>query len=496
MAASLTNGFKNSWALWLVFVIFCALYFYNISGWLMHDDEGTDFYEVWQLAEGSQPGVDYLAEQQPLYLQSGRFLMTHSKNDVLALRGFAAGQVLLGALILALVVNKIWGQASAVLSLGLLLGSGLLYEQARLFRPDPMMLAWELVGLAAVLTAVHQKKNWLWAVAGGCFGTAVLWKLFGVFPVVGLIIFFAYWLGKERQRWPQIVRTGLFFAIPFLLVAGGGSLLLYSQLGFYYREAFIYHLQANQTNGIGHQMLIVAGGYLLFLVSNAIFFFILPLRYLNRRQPKGNGLATAVLATQLLTPLIFLLITRPIHLRYYLFLLPTLAVLFAIEAAKMGRTVLQQAPKARPLTPLFILLIVAAGWLMTQPGIPDLLQRQETGTLELAAWVAEQTAPTDVVVSDYAGINYFAKRPSIYEASIIAGAQIDSGAITGALLAERIEEANAKLVLVHVAGGEPTPHQMVNLADYAQFREFLESHFRLVMIFDRAGQQIEVFERR
>lgn len=494
------KGLRPSWAKWgfaCGLVPLClVLYLFNLGGWLMHDDEGTDFYEVWQLSEGQQPGTDFLAEQQPLYLLSGRLIMTNSSNPAYALRLFSVLQVFLGALILTITTNKVFGKNNAILSFGILLGCGMLYEQARLFRPDPMMLAWELGGLAAVLWAVDQEKRWLWVVAGACFGTAVLWKLFGVFPVLGLAIFFLYRLVREPQKWREIVSTGIIFAVPFLIVAGGISLLLYNKLGFYYQEAFVYHLEANQNNGFGHQLLIVLGGYLLFLISNAIFIFILPLRFLNRKQPRKSGLPTTILVTQLLTPIFFLLITRPIHLRYYLFLLPTLTLLLAKEGATLIKTLSKEAPQAKPLKPLLLLLIIISGWLITQPNIPDLLQRQETDTLALAELVAQSTNPADIVVSDYASINFFAKRASIYEASIIAGAQIDSGSITGKLLIDRMEQTDAKMVLVHVAGGEPTPHQMVNLADYDQFREYLITNFQLLTIFDRAGQQIEVYERK
>ncbi|MCB9008385.1 MAG: glycosyltransferase family 39 protein, partial [Ardenticatenaceae bacterium] len=496
MTRRLPTFVSNNWLLLGLAILCAGLYLANIGGWLMHDDEGTDFYEIWRLAEGEQPGIDFLAEQQPLYLLSGSFLLTHSRNPVPILRGFAAVQVLAASFVLALVVNRIWGQESAILSLGLLLGCGMLYEQARLFRPDPMMFAWEVGGLAAVLTAVHHKKRWLWSVAGACIGLATLWKLFGIFPVVGLVFFFSYWLIKEKETWREIIICGLYFSLPFLLVAAGGSAILYGRLGFYYGEAFTYHLEANQNSGLLIQSLIVGGGYLLFLVSNAIFIFILPLRFLNRRLQREHGWATAVLLTQLLSPILFLAITRPIHLRYYLFLLPTLAILLAVELQLLLKKMETDAPQAKRFAPLLLALVIATGWVITQPQIANLLRRQEGDTLSLARLVAERTAPDDVVVSDYAGINFFAKRPSIYEATIIAGAQIASGSVTGTLLIERIEETDAQMVLVHVAGGEPTPHQLVNLVDYPQFRAYLESRFQLTTIFERAGQQIEVFERK
>jgi hypothetical protein len=63
---------------------------------------------------------------------------------------------------------------------------------------------------------------------------------------VGLVFFFIYWLIKEKNDWREIIVSGIYFAIPFLLVAGGVSAILYNRLGFYYGEALTYHLEANQ----------------------------------------------------------------------------------------------------------------------------------------------------------------------------------------------------------------------------------------------------------
>jgi hypothetical protein len=60
---------------------------------------------------------------------------------------------------------------------------------------------------------------------------------------------------------------------------------------------------------------------------------------------------------------------------------------------------------------------------------------------------------------------------------------------------KRIEEDNVKMVLVHVDGGEPSRHQLVDLVDYDLFSAYLDQHFDLLTLFDRAGQQIEVYGR-
>ena len=495
------NSSRFDFLLLLVAGIFTLLSFYNLSGWLMDDDEGTDFYEVWQLQLGKQPGVDYVAEQQPLFLQLGKIIVEEFGRSPYALRFPAAMQVLIGSFALTFVIRKVWGSKIALFSLILLLSSPTVFEQARLFRPDPMMLGWEMLGLATAIMAVTQKRRFWWAMSGGFYGVSILWKLFGIFPVVGLLFFFGFrfWSNrKKRDELKNIFIEGLYFSIPFLLISAGVSLFLYNQMGFYYGEAFQNHLQS----GDGVTSLEILSRPLIFFLfliiwMNPPFTFLIPLSILNRK--KSNVLAYSenqLLLFQLLTPIIFFFITRPNHFRYFLHIFPAMAILLAIQF-ELTINFLKSTIQTRQinmLAPVFYL--VGFLILIIQPGFSNLLTQQENDSIALANFINDRTEPNDIVISDYAGLNFLANRGSIYEASIIAGAQIDAQIVTGSLLIQRIEETNAKMVLIHIDGGLPFPHQLVNLIDYEFFRNYLVNNFDLVTIFDRAGQQIEVFERK
>ncbi|WP_420642991.1 ArnT family glycosyltransferase [Candidatus Leptofilum sp.] len=480
---------------------FILLSFYNLSGWLMDDDEGTDFYEVWQLQEGQQPGIDYVAEQQPLFLHLGKEIVNRFGRSPLALRVPATVQLLLGSFILVIVIRKVWGSKIALMSLILLLSSPTVFEQARLFRPDPMMMGWEMLGLSAAIMAVTQKKCLWWAFSGAFYGVSILWKLFGVFPIVGLIFFFGYNLWHYRNDTKElkaIVSDGIYFSIPFLVFSLGISLLLYSQMGFYYVEAFQNHLQSGESVtslGILSRPLV----FFVFLIIwwNPQFSFLFALPFFNRK--RSNILAFAenkLLLFQMLSPIIFFFITRPLHFRYFLHIFPAMAILLALQVEltiNFFKANLQQKWNTKLAYSIFLAITLG---LFLQPGFSRLLLQQENDSTALASLIQERTKSTDIVISDYAGINFLANRASIYEASIIAGAQINAQLVTAALLMERIEETNAQMVLVHVEGGQPPPHQLINLVDYEQFREFLSTDFRLLTVFDRAGQQIEVYERK
>ena len=361
-----------------------------------------------------------------------------------------------------------------------------------------MMFAWQLFGLGMVLLAIYEGKRPYWSLAGFCYGTAILMKPFGIFPVVGLLLFFIYQFYTDRKRWVEIFADGLAFALPFLLTSLGISVLLYSNLGFYYQEAFGYHLQMGEQRILINRFIILGDRYLIFLVINAVMAFILPLAYLNRRskQAQIEPLYKALLLTQLLVPLFFVLITRPLHLRYFMFLVPILALFLALEVNKFFYKIQEEQPKLAQYLPFFIFVMIGFSIFATFPNIPQRLTRKEGDTMRLAQLIQEETSPNDVVVADYAGLNFHAKRQSIYEASIIAGGQIDGGIVTSALLIKRMEETEAKLFLIHTEGGSIPPHQLNHLIDFPVLETYLAQKYKLIDVFDRAGQRIEIYERQ
>ena len=490
---------QAGWLFTLLVLLFAALYLFNISGWLINGDEGTDLYEVWQLQVGNQPGVDFIAEQQPLFLLLGKLglgFSDDSAQSIKVLRLFSAVQVLAGTVFLGLVVKRLWDVPTAALTFGLTLASGLVYEQARLFRPDPMMFAWELVGLGFVLLAVKLGKRPYWAGAGLAYGIAFLMKPFGIFPVIGLAFFFLYLFIRQTKQWRAHLLNGLTFAIPFLLISGGVSLILYSQLGFYYQEAFQQHLSLGQEKTVQDQIAITLVIYLRFILFNAVVLFILPLALLNRRS--GEKVVTfpekQIVWTQLLVPFLFIFVTRPLYPRYLIFLMPPLALLLGLQLKGVFNKIPPRQPYALVITSLLIFGVAGFAIFSTFPSVTTMLTQQEDDTIALAHYIQANTEPNEVVLGDYAGLNFHAKRPSIYEASIIAGGRIKGGIITGALLVERMEASQPQLVLLHVEGRNPD--HLIHLIDFEVFADYLADNYQLIDVFDRAGQIIEIYQRQ
>jgi hypothetical protein len=475
-------------------MIVVGAYLVNIDSWLMHDDEGTDFYEAWRLAHGDRPGTDFMAEQQPLYLMAGGALVRSFGLESLPLRLLSAVQVLLGMFFLSYASGRAFGRRAGLLTLLLVATSGMVYSLARLYRPDPMMLSWTMVGLgAALLASAGTDRRW-WLASGVAFGVAFLWKPFAAFPVFGLGLFFAHELFRSAGQRKMVVGNALRFCLPlgFIAIVVNGALHL--GLDLYYLENLRQHAALGRDLNWLLNLLRPPVAYVEFFLAHPVFLFVIPLWWLNRPADWRQRPEVRLLLWQLAAPLLFVALTRPFYPRYMIFLVPVFAILLAWQLDLMFKK-LSASPKGTAAAVMMSALIVLFALILTNPRIPELLLRRENGTMALAAYVADHSEPDEVILSDYAGINFFADRRSIYEASIIAGGRIQGGFVTGDLLIERMEEDDVRLVLVHVEGGDPIPHQLVRLSDYERFRGYLGAYYELLTIFDRNGQQIEVFSR-
>ncbi len=481
-------------ALLLLFTFFAFAYTYNLGGWLISDDEGTDLYEAWQFQQGKIPGIDFAAEQQPLYLFAGKAMLNLAGQQVAPMRLLSAGQVLAGGFVLALAVRATWGTLPALLTFGLTLSSGIIVEISRIFRPDPMMFAWEMVGLGVVLLAVSTRRRRWWAVAGAAYGVAVLLKPFGVLPLVGLILFFLHEFWRRRNEWQEVFQDGLAFAGFFLLIGAGVSGWLYGRTGFYYLEIFNQHAGLVEEFNLLSRLGVMLRYYGALFLVNGIFIFILPLVLLNRKHHKAPAAPTRLLLWQLVVPVVFVGFPRPFFMRYYIFIIPVVAILLARQIQITLNVI--DPPNKRRIAPFFILLPLLFALFTTQPRPSSLVMRNEIDTQAIADFVATHTAPNDLLLSDYAMINFLANRSSIYEASIIAAGRIQGGVVTGDLLIQRMTETPVQMVLLHLPGGEKGPDHLYFLQDYGRFRTYLDQHYDLLQTFDRRGQSIELYQRQ
>lgn len=480
------------WAAVAAWCVGLAVYLYNIDGWLIADDEGTDLYEVWRIDEGDVPGEDLITEQPPFFLLAGLAVGRASGFDVAALRGVSAALVLGSAWLLFLLGCRVWGLRAGFLGMVIYLLNHMVFEQARLFRPDSWMLAFSVMGVYLFVLAQMRLQRRFLVLSGLAYGIAVLCKLFGILPLGGCVLFLGFQWLAGRISFHRLLMDGGALLVPFVLLSVGGMLAFYPPGSVYYHAVLGQHWQLGQQMGLLYRLQKGLVFLAAFLVQNAAFLFALPLlhRLIGSRRP-----GESVLAWQVPTGLAYLALSRPLYERYWLYLVPVLSLVVGhLIDRLLGWIRSRVGERGKAVVFLSGVFLAALAVAQSIPGILQQARRQEDGTLALAAFIAARTEPEDVVLSDYATLNFHARRPSIPQASVIAGGRIEGGFITGAMLIEEMRVRDVDMVVLHVSGGSPAPHHLVNLRDYEEFYAYLNQHFCLVTTFDRAGQILEIYQ--
>jgi 4-amino-4-deoxy-L-arabinose transferase-like glycosyltransferase len=476
----------------LTILILVSLYFCNLGGWLIHDDEGTDLYEIWRIGEGDVPARDVVTAQAPVFLLGGVALGRLSDFSIVVLRGASALLVLGSAPLVVLLGREIWCLRAGFLAAIIYLLNHLIHDQARLFRPDPWMLAFSVLGLYLFVLAQTRERRFLFLLSGSVYGIATLCKLFGALPLGGCLLALAYdGLTNPLQRRRTVENIGLLL-ISFLSVSLGGMVAFYPPGSTYYSTVLGQHWQLGSEAGLTHRVAKGLFHLAFFTYRNLSFLFAVPLVYhLATSQHPGER----AVGWQVPTAFAYLVLSRPLYGRYWLYLVPVFSLILGhLIDVLISWIRSRTGSRGRPLSSaLGILLVVLA----TAQSVPIILRntwRRENDTLALASYIAAHTEPDEVVLSDYASLNVYARRRSVPQASIIAGGRIAGGFVTAEGLISEIEAHNVSMVLLHVSGGDPGPHHLVNLHRFDQFQAHLEEHFDVTGTFDRAGQIFEIHQ--
>jgi hypothetical protein len=474
----------------LILMIIGALYFYNIGGWLIEDDEGTDLYEIWRISEGDVPGKDVITEQPPVFLLGGVGLGLLSDFNVAVLRGASVTLVLGSAWLVFLLGRDVWSPRVGLMGMFVYLLNQQVYRQSRLFRPDPWMLAFSIAGLYFFVQARTNTKRGYLPIAGGTYGIATLCKLFGILPIGGCLLFLIYRALTGLDSFHQVSESLTLLLIPFLLISVGGLLIFYPPDSVYYGTVLGGHWQLGSQKGltyrIGKGLVHLAS----FLRHNVAFLFTLPLLH---RLAVSHKPGESILAWQVPSGLAYFILSRPLYERYWLYLVPAFSLMFSFLVDHSLRWLESQNEQwRRSLVFLAGLLLIGMGPIQSIPIISRRARLYEKDTQALADYIAARTASDEVVLTDYAGLNFYARRPSVPQASIIAGGRIKGGFITGADLIAEIEARDVKIVALHVSGG--TPHHLINLKDFDEFYAYLNDRFCLTDTFNRVWQVFEIYQ--
>jgi 4-amino-4-deoxy-L-arabinose transferase-like glycosyltransferase len=508
---------ENRWSLVVIVVAVVILYSFNLTGWLINDDEGTALYSAWRLSAGEVPYDEFLTTQAPLFLALGGGLVKVFGRSILVLRISAVVATLAAGWIVYRIGSRTWTRRAGLLGLLFFLLNGTVHAEGRVFRADTFMLLLVVAGLWALSTFQdQQRRRWL-VLAGFFWGLATLIKILGVMPMVGAGLFFLAQLWRNRSRWWQIGLDLLALCLPY-----AGILLLGFGLPHFFMPNLLTNVLGSQkTLGAGEPLFMVMFKGLWFLAmylrNNWVFVFVVPviIHLMRRRDAPG-----AIFAWQAAAVLVFLVMRGALFPRYMLYLIPSLALLMGYltdqvfqwfaktrkQSSSTSRVARQQSVTYpallqqgwKSILPSAVVLLALSPWLI-------LVGRQtvarEDGTRALATYIAEQTAESSYVLSDYAALNFHAGRRSVPRGAVVSWGWAASGALTGAMLIEEMEATDVRMVVLHVGltdspdrpGVTCSPDHLSSLHDYQAFYSHLQDHFDMVRTFERDCQLFEIF---
>jgi 4-amino-4-deoxy-L-arabinose transferase-like glycosyltransferase len=488
------------WIAVSILVLGLVFYLYRIDAWFMHDDEGGYCYAAWRIAEGEVPYRDFLTPQLPLFLYWGGMLVRILGPSILVLRYATVLATLGAAWFLYLGARRAFGWRVALLSLPLFLLHKDVYFIARFFRPEAYMLLFSAAATYAFLATYPRRSRWGSLLAGALLGLAMLCKLFAALPAAGFALFLLYeWFRtRDRSRLDDIAALSLGFCATV-----GTVFLVFQSLEPYFLTAVLGH-HAMQGAELGPLSVVTKalGFYWGYFKSNPVFIMLALLGAAKSRI--GKTRLSTFLVWQLPTVAAFLLLSRDLQDRHLVYLVPVLSSLaasaleplFDPQRTDFGSLWGLDVPGQRslgglPKITLGVLLAALALW----PSLSKDLQVaswEEDGTQPLAQYIQALTDADDYVLCDYPGVNFHAQRINTYLGAGLSGGATSSGQITGEALIQEIEKEDVKMVLINTAGGA---HQLVNLRDYADFRQYVQSRFPLIRMFNRSYQTFEIYYR-
>jgi 4-amino-4-deoxy-L-arabinose transferase-like glycosyltransferase len=485
-----------------------ALYSFNLDGWLINDDEGTSLYAAWRLSEGDVPHRDFESEHSPFFAYLGAGVIRLFGPSILALRGSSVVLTLAGAVLLYLAIRGPWGPRAALLGSVFMLLNFEVFLQGRVFRTDTYSLFLMTGGLCALITNQNRaQRRWI-ALAGCLMGLATLIKVIGALPALGSGLHLLSRLWQERRLRRSSLLDLIAFGVSYVapLGAGYGVYLLLAP------DLLTNLTGAQGTLGEGISLIALLGKGARFLAfyirANLTLLLAIPavVSIMTRRDRTGM-----VPVWQLPTGLVVLLMRGPQFTRYFLYLAPTWALLLAhsveiflrwcesipnegINLPPLQRAVfvLYRAYKRTGLGKVFVVLVallVSSPWIMP---IAMVSGAEESATLALAEEIGRLTEPGDLVLADYASLNFHSQREGVYQTDIISWGHAAAGLLKGSDLIEEIETKRVKLVAIHVGDNSGFAH-LAAMHDFDEFYGYVQDHYSLVTRFDREGQCIEIY---
>ena len=465
-------------SVFLVVAVFGLLYFYNLDGWLVNDDEGSFLYQAWRISEGDIPYADFFTTRWPLFLYVAGGWMRLMGSSIVAMRSLAACLVLVSSVIVFLIGRQLQPPRAALLASVLFLIHPEVFRYGRSFQPEPFYLLLAILGLFLFVTGQMKHSVKSLVAAGIVFAIATLFKLLAVLVLGGCAVYLAFSGFQKGKSLGRIAFEGLSLLGPFAAVFGLTA-------GYFaYRIPAFYDcvIGVNLAQGQDLTKIAILMKGITFLIQYLLVFpavlLALPAAWRGLRERSGLG----ILSRQLPMALALLVLSRDLFPRLLLFLVPSAVILVAAS--------LEPIRYLRPQSLLLLSLVcfVAVPWL-----VDDfvLVSRREESTLAIVDVIEALVPPDEPLVSDYQELNFHAGRRSTYLGAEISHVVVAGNSITSDRIIHEIKADNVRMVILDVSS-MPGPH-LGSLQDYKAFRTFLQKNFALVDTIRRESQLLEIY---
>lgn len=474
-------------AVLIALALFMGLW--NLGGWLMNDDEGTYLYDAWRVSLGELPYRDFFLSQAPLGIFLGAAAFKAIGPSVEAARAFSFAFILAAAVLVGFAARRFFGLSPVIslLAAAAFFFTKHVYFLGRTFMPDVPMVFFSTAalfyGLKAETAATGRRTSGPAFLFGIMAGLAGLAKLNAALLLAGYGLFLLTAAACRFDRLSAILRKAVLAAAGFLISFGLPFGLMLAAVPGTYAGTIGFHLAKEPAaepllSLVFARMGTFIGNHNYGLIPIAVAGMILARVLKDRRRALTAAILLATLAPMFLP--------GTFYLRYVVFAFAPLALFFgdglrAFSAARRVR------PALFVLSAALMLLTLAPSFSLTK------LRAFDSGTRDLAAYVAANTAPEDFVFGDDPGINFLARRPCPPRLVDVSGEMTRSGQITAAMIREECEGAGVKLILVETEG---PAHHLKNLRDYAAFEAYLRESFILATTAQREFLGVEVWRRK
>ncbi len=173
-------------------ILSCSIFYFshNLCGVQVHDDEGIYLYSAWRVSEGELPYRDFFDPQAPLshFLMGYVFRLTGPSLSIARFGSVLA--ISMTALFIYLIGKTILNRICGIAASALFIFHPLIFSQGRLFMPESFMLLFYCAGVYLVVRGIQTREFVMWFLAGVSFGLSASSKIFGIFSVLGLVMFF------------------------------------------------------------------------------------------------------------------------------------------------------------------------------------------------------------------------------------------------------------------------------------------------------------------